>query len=258
MFTKFDNKYGKYKFMFQQLVKRNFKRKYKGTFLGMAWSVLAPLLTLLVMRIVFTKFFGGMEHYTTFLFCGNLVFAFFNDSTSRGMDSLVSNADIFSKINVPKYLFLFAQNVESLINFGLTFGVFLIFVAIDGVTFTWSFFLLLLPIISLIILNLGVGLIISALMLFFRDMQYLWSIFTMLLMYASAIFYDVAQFGAEYEKLFLINPVYQVIKYFREIVLYNTIPSLAYHGLMFGTAILFLVVGMCIYKKFNWKFLYYV
>lgn len=112
-------KYTRYRFLFEELVKRDFKKKYKRTVLGMLWSVLSPLLMLLVMRLVFTHFFGRhIEHYTTFLFCGNLVYTYFNESTSQGMMSLMGNASIFTKVNVPKYLFLFSKNVQTLINFG--------------------------------------------------------------------------------------------------------------------------------------------
>ena len=137
------NKLREHSFLFTELVKRDFKKKYKRTYLGMLWSVLSPLLTLLVMRVVFTQFFGrSMEHYTTYLFCGNIVFSFFNEASNGGMTSLLSNSAIFTKINIPKYLFLFSRNVSSLINFALTFVVFFIFCIIDGVTFTPYFLLL--------------------------------------------------------------------------------------------------------------------
>ena len=123
-----------YQFLFEELAKRDFKKKYKRTVLGMAWSMLSPMLTLLVMRLVFTQFFGrNMEHYTTYLFCGNLVYSFFNESTSQGMTSLMENASIFTRDNVPKYLFLFSKNVQTLINFGLTLIVFFIFCLLEPV-----------------------------------------------------------------------------------------------------------------------------
>ena len=123
-----------YQFLFEELAKRDFKKKYKRTVLGMAWSMLSPMLTLLVMRLVFTQFFGrNMEHYTTYLFCGNLVYSFFNESTSQGMTSLMENASIFTRVNVPKYLFLFSKNVQTLINFGLTLIVFFIFCLLEPV-----------------------------------------------------------------------------------------------------------------------------
>ncbi len=245
-------------FLFSELVKRDFKKKYKRTYLGMLWSVLSPLLTLLVMSIVFTKFFGNdIPHYTIYLFCGNIVYSFFSDATSGGMGSLLGNSAIFSKINVPKYLFLFSRSITSLINFGLTLGVFLIFCIIDRVPFSFSFLGLIFPIACLIIFNLGVGLILSALFVFFRDLQYLWNVFTMLLMYMSAIFYDPARFG-DLERLFLLNPVYVYIKYFRIAVLDGHLPSLQFHALALFYALAAFGIGALIYKKCNHKFLYYI
>ena len=248
-----------YQFLFEELVKRDFKQKYKRTILGMAWSVLSPLLTLLVMSLVFSHFFGrGMEHYTIYLFCGNLVFSFFNESTTQGMGSLLSNAPIFTKVNVPKYLFLFSRNIQTLINFALTLCVFFFFCILDHVVFTWKFIMLLYPILLLLLFNIGVGMILSALFVFFRDIQYLWGVFTMLLMYMSAIFYTVDTFPAKIQRLFLANPIYVFIKYFRCIVLEASIPSLQFHLLLLIETALVLGIGALIYKKYNTKFLYYV
>lgn len=249
----------RYQFLFEELVKRDFKKKYKRTILGMAWSVLSPLLMLLVMRLVFTQFFGrGMEHYTTYLFCGNLLFSFFNEASSQGMQSLMGNAGIFTKVNVPKYLFLFSKNVQTLINFGLTLCVFFVFCILDDITFTWKFILLLYPIVCLILFNIGVGLILSALFVFFRDIQYLWSVFTQLLMYMSAIFYTIDGYSPMVQNLFLLNPLYLFIRYFRKIVIDATIPSIWFHLLMLADVVIVLGIGCWMYKKYNTRFLYYV
>ena len=246
-------------FLFEELVKRDFKKKYKRTVLGMAWSLLSPLLSLLVMRLVFTQFFGRTTpHYTTYLFCGNLVFSFFSESTNQGMSSLMGNAHIFTKVNVPKYLFLFSKNVQCLINFGLTLCVFFVFCALDHITFTWRFILLLYPICCLVLLNIGIGLILSALFVFFRDIQYLWSVFTQLLMYASAIFYSIDNYSPKVQRLFLANPVYVIIKYSRVIVIEASVLSPTYHLLMAAEALLALGLGCWMYKKYNHQFLYYV
>ncbi len=172
------SKMRRYQFLFEELVKRDFKKKYKRTVLGMIWSVLSPLFTLLVMRLVFTQFFGrNTPHYTTYLFCGNLIFSCFSESSSQGMQSLMGNAGIFTKVNIPKYLFLFSKNIQTFINFILTLGVFFIFCILDKITFTWKFIFLLYPIVCLVLFNIGVGLVLSAWFVFFRDIQYLWSIF---------------------------------------------------------------------------------
>lgn len=248
-----------YQFLFEELVKRDFKKKYKRTVLGMVWSVLSPLLTLLVMKLVFTQFFGrNTLHYTTYLFCGNLIFSYFSESTSQGMSSLMGNASIFTKVNIPKYIFLLSKNVQTLINFGLTLCVFFIFCVIDKITFTWYFVLLLYPIGCLVLFNLGVGLILSALFVFFRDIKYLYDVFLKLLMYMSAIFYTVDHYSPEVQDLFLLNPVYLFIRYFRKIVIEATIPTVWFHLLMAADVIIALGLGCWMYKKYNTKFLYYV
>lgn len=252
-------KFQKYQFLFEELVKRDFKKKYKRTVLGMAWSILSPLLTLLVMRLVFTQFFGrGTPHYTTYLFCGNLVFAYFSESTREGMSSLMGNARIYSKVNVPKYLFLLSKNVQTLINFGLTLCVFFVFCIFDNIAFTWKLVCLIYPTVCLVLFNIGVGLILSAMYVFFRDVQYLWSVFTQLLMYMSAIFYTIDQYSVRIQYLFLVNPVYLFIRYFRKIVIETSIPSVWFHGLMVFDVLVVLGIGCWMYKKYNTRFLYYV
>lgn len=249
----------KHKFLFEELVKRDFKKKYKRTILGMGWSMLSPLLMLLVMKVVFEQFFGrNTPHYTTYLFCGLLVFNWFSESTNSGMRSLYANASIFSKVNVPKYLFLFAGNVQTLINFGLSLLVFFFFCAIDHVDFTWKFLLLGYPMATLLLFNIGVGMILSALYIFFRDMDYLWSVCLQLLMYGSAIFYQIDKMTPGVQQVFLCNPVYRHIAYVREIVLAGTVPDLMTHVTLAGIALVALAVGSFMYKHYNTRFLYYV
>ena len=248
-----------YRFLFEELVKRDFKKKYKRTILGMGWSLLSPLLMLLVMRLVFTQFFGrNTPHYTTYLFCGNLIFSYFSEATKSGLSSLMENAKVFTKVTVPKYLFLFSKNVQTFISFLLTLVIFFLFVAIDHLPFTWKFICLLYPICMLILFNIGVGLILSAMYVFFRDMKYLYDVFLKLLGYMSAIFYTIDKYSAMGQNLFLLNPVYLFIRYFRKIVIEATIPSVWFHLLMLADVTIVLAIGCWVYKKYNHKFLYYV
>lgn len=249
----------KNQFLLEELIKRDFKQKYKRTVLGMFWSILNPLLTLLVMRLVFTTFFGhGIEYYTTYIFAGNLMFSYFKEQTSGGMQSLMANAQIFTKINVPKYMFLLSKSASAVINFVLTLIVFFLFVIIDGVPFHWTVFAIIYPIVMLTVFNLGVGMILSALFVFFRDIGYIYDIFTLLLMYVSAIFYQVDMFPAWIQRVFLLNPVYVAIKYIRVIVIDGNLPSLLFHFLLFLYAGVAIGLGSFIYKKYNHRFLYYV
>ena len=249
----------KNKFIFEELVKRDFNQKYKRTALGAFWSILSPLLTLLVMKIVFTNFFGrNTPHYTVYIFAGNIIFSYFRESTKGGMQSLMSNAHIFTKINVPKYLFILSKNVSAIINFGLTLIVFFCFVAIDRIPFHPRFLMIIYPVITVTMLNIGIGMIMSALFVFFRDIQYLYDIALMLIMYMSAIFYRVDSYSQKIQRLFLLNPVYCAIKYVRVIVIDGNTPSPVYHFLLLFYGVFFLAVGSFIYKKYNHQFLYYV
>lgn len=249
----------KHRFLFEELVKRDFKAKYKRTVLGMAWSVLSPLLTLFVMKIVFTQFFGrNAPHYTIYLFSGNIVMAFFKEATKTGMGSLMNNAKLISKVDIPKPLLLLSRNISALINFGLTLVVYFFFCWMDGITFGWHMLSLVFPIICLTVMNIGVGMILSAMYVFFRDTQYLYDVFLTLLTYLSAIFYQIDRYSPTVQRLFLCNPVYCNIKYFRLVTIDGTIPSLAYHLLCAFYALAALGIGVWIYRKNNHKFLYYM
>lgn len=253
------HKLKKHSFLFQELVKRDFKKKYKRTVLGMVWSLISPLMMLLVMSIVFTQFFGrNTPHYTIYLFCGNIIYSFFKDSTYGGMYSLMQNANIISKINLPKYMFLFSKNVSSLINFGLTLIILFIFVLFDHIAITFKFIMLLYPIFCLILFNIGVGFILSALFVIFKDVQYLYDIFTLIVMYLSAIFYTTDVYPEKIQMLFYLNPLYVYITYFRQIIINGHIPGLATHILCVFYAVLMLVIGCLFYHKYNYKFLYYL
>lgn len=259
MFKSIVSKFKKNQFLFEELVKRDFKKKYKRTVLGMLWSLLSPLCTLLVMSVVFKKFFGpDTPHYTIYLFSGNLVFQFFKESTYGGMGSLMSNSAIITKINLPKYMFLLSKNVASVINFGLTLIIYFLFIAFDGIDFSLRFLSLLYPIACLIVFNIGVGFILSALFVIFKDIQYLYDIFTLLLMYLSAIFYTTNVFSEQAQKLFYLNPLYVYITYFRHVVIDGYIPALPTHFLCAFYAVLALGIGALIYKKYNYKFMYYM
>lgn len=248
-----------YKFLFEELVKRDFKQKYKRTILGMAWSVLSPLLMLCVIATIFGYFFGrNTPHYVLYVFSGQVIFNYYTESTNEGMNSLMSNARIFTKINVPKYLFLFSKNVSALINFGIILLIYFAFIWFDGITFTWKFFALLYPIVCLVFINVGIGLVLSALFVFFRDIQYLYRLFTQIVMYGSAIFYNINSLPQHIQNAFYCNPIFVVICYFRSVVINNTIPELWLHGLLAFYAVSLFSLGCLVYKKYNYKFLYYV
>ena len=253
------NKAKRYQFLFSELVKRDFKKKYKGTVLGVIWSLLAPLLNVLVLALVFTAVFKrGQEHFIIYIFSGTLIMSFYTECTQGCMRALMANASIFTKINVPKYLFMMSKTIQAFINFALTLILFFVFCAFDGIQFGAHMLTLIFPIGCLLVFNFGVGMILAALYVFFRDVEYLYSVFLTLLNYVSAIFYPVNIIPEKFQWLFMLNPVYDYINYFRVVVIDGAIPSLTHHLLCAGFAIVFFAIGCGVYKKCNHEFLYYV
>ncbi len=247
-----------YRFLFEELTKRDFKKKYKRTFLGVLWSVISPFFTFLIQFFIFGSLFGRNDsNFVIYLLTGNLMFHFFQDATNAGMFSMYSNSAVLSKIKVPKTIFLLSSNVASVFNFFLTLLVYFIFMIVCGVSFGPHLLLMIYPILCLIIFNIGISYILSALFVFFRDIQYLYSIVTMLLMYMSAIFYYADSLPDNLQFVFAINPVYRYIAYMRQLVIDATIPSLTSHLLCLGFAVGALLIGYFFHKKTEKNFVYY-
>lgn len=249
----------KHWFLFTELTKRDFKLKYKGTVLGMFWSMLSPLLQLLVMRLVFTELLGkNIPSYSTYLFSGLIIFNYYAEATKGSISALSTNRSIILKIKTPKYLFLLSRNVSALINFLIIIPIYFLFAAFDGISFHFSFFALVYPVILLPAFCIGVGLILSAMQVFFNDTLYLYNIFILLLRYLSAVFYDIRGWSPHIQRLMLLNPVYAFIKYFRLIVIENQIPSFEFHMLLMLYTLIALVIGGIVYKKNNKKFAFHL
>ena len=157
------------KFLLKQLIHRDFKSRYKRTFLGVLWSMLSPLCFFVTQAIVFSKLFGRGEHFLSYLIIGNIVFHYFSDATTNLMFSISANGGIISKINVDKRLFIYSRSISCLINFLLTMIIMFVVSGINGISFNVKFILLIFPIVCLYFLNMGIGYILSVLFVFFKD-----------------------------------------------------------------------------------------
>ncbi len=224
-------------FLLAELIRRDFIKKYKRTTFGILWSALSPLLLLLTMDLVFGTFFGrAMPHYTIYLFCGLLLFNYFSAATRSAMRVLYDNAPIFSKVAVPKHYFLISQSCAQAIDFAVSLLVFFVFVAIDGIEFHARFVWLIYPIVCLYFVNFGIGMFLSTIYIFFRDVSYLWPVITRVIMYASAIFYDPSILPGIMRRLLNCNPLYMCIDYFRQLIIHSTVPGVSTHLVMFAMA----------------------
>lgn len=253
------SRFNKYAFMLKQLVKRDFKSRYSRSNLGIVWSMLSPLAMTSIQALVFAYLLRfDLPHRIVYIVSGNIIFSYFSESTKRGLSSLSDNAPIFTKTNAPKYLFLLSRNAASFINFVIMLGILLIFAALDGLGLHWRYFMLLYPILCLAVFNIGMGLILSAAFIFFRDLQHLYDIVCQILMYLSAIFYTIDRVSESAQWVFYCNPLFVYIRYFRIIIIEGQIPGLWLHLLAAAYALVAIILGGIIYYRQNYKFIYYV
>lgn len=248
----------RYGYLMEQLIRRDFKARYKGTFFGILWSLISPFSIMLVQYIVFSRFFSRTENYAAYLLTGSMIYNFFHDSTVQEMFTLRQNGGIISKINVPKITFFLSKAIACFINFLFVLIIYIIILIITGFPITPYFSGLVFPVTLLFIMNMGIGYILSGLSLFFKDTQYMYSIFTSILTYFCATFYKIEIFPETVQKLFYLNPVYCFITYARTLVLEARLPSFDLHLLCIFYALLAVTAAYLFNKKFSKRFIYYI
>ena len=207
----------KYRELFFQLVSRDIKLKYRRSFLGYLWSMLNPLLTMLVMVIVFSALFSRrVEYFPIYLLIGNILFTFMTGAVSRSLFSVLGNATLLKKIYIPKYIFTLAAVTSELITFLFSLGALVVLIIITRVPLSFRFVFVLIPIVQLYIFCIGLGLFMAQATVFFRDLVYIWSVVSTAWLYASAIFYPVSILpGWLYTIVTRYNPMYFYIAMFR-------------------------------------------
>ncbi len=245
----------KYEFLIKQIVNRDFKVKYKRSILGMLWSLLNPLLTMMVQYVVFSQLFrGNIENFPVYLLSGTVIFGFFTEAVGLALMSIVGNAALITKVYVPKYIYPVTKVLSSLINLLISMVPLLIAMLITGVKITKAFLLIPIIVLCVLVFTIGVGMLLSALMVFFRDIQFLWSIISMLWMYITPLFYPETIIPAQYKFLHTWNPMYYYVKSFRMIIMEGVSPEPKMYMLCAVMAFLSLVLGAFVFKKTQDKF----
>lgn len=249
----------RYKFLIRQLVSRDFKTKYKRSVLGMFWSFLNPLLTMTVQYFIFSTIFKtDIPNYAAYLLIGIVCFNFFSEASNMSLFSILGNAGLITKVYMPKYIYPVTRVLSSVVNLGISLIPLILVCLLTGVHFQKSALLALYFLVCLIIFTLGVCLVLSAAMVFFRDTQFLWSVFSMVWMYATAIFYPESILPEKYRFVLDINPLYHFIKNIRVCILNGVSPEPAVYGQCLLISLLMLLVGAWVFKKNQDKFVLYL
>lgn len=249
----------KYKYLLYVLVVRDIKKKYRRSVLGIVWSMLNPLLMMVITAMVFSTLFRfNVENYVLYLLVGQVVFTFFSEATNFAMGSILENSTLIKKVYVPKYLFPFSRVVSSCVNLLFTIPAILIMMIYTGQIPNWHIISFFLPLMLMLIFCLGVGLILSAGVVYFRDMFHLYGVVLTGLSYATPIFYPEQIIPDKYRFLLDYNPLYYFLHSFREVLYSGGLPS-GENTLMCSLLAFFtLALGVYVFRRAQNHFILYI
>ena len=250
----------KYRCLLYDLVSRDIKTKYRRSVLGIFWSVLNPLLMMLVLSVIFSKVFNqSLQTFTVYYLTGYIMFNFVSESTNFSMVSIIHSAGLIKKVYIPKIVFPLEKCLFSLVNFGFSLIAAIIVFILARVQPTWTMLLFFIPVIYLFIFAFGFSLILATLNTFFRDVGYLYGVFVTLWMYLTPIIYPLTTLPALMQSLIrILNPLYHYVDYFRQVTLYGVIPSLEANLICIAYSLIFLFIGVTVFQKHQNKFIFYV
>lgn len=246
-------------FTISSLVSKDFKLKYRRSILGVAWSVLNPLLMMLVLTAVFSTIFRfSIENYPLYIILGNTLFALMSDSTSSAMYSIIDSSSLIKKVKIEKLIFPIEKVLFQLVNFCISLIAVAIVMAFFRVAPHVSLFMLPVLLVYVLLFSLGIGMALAALAVFFRDVCHLWSVVLTAWTYATPLFYPIDVLPPWMMSLMEFNPMYHFVTYFRDIALYGTVPGLSENLLCLFVAIVTFLIGFFIFRKTEKKFILYV
>jgi ABC-type polysaccharide/polyol phosphate export permease len=234
----------KFRHYLSLMVKRDFITRYRRSVLGVLWSLINPILNMLVLTMVFSLLFRfDIPNFPVYFISGSIVFTFFSEATTLAMGSILGNAGVIKKVYVPKYLFPVSRLFSSLVNFVFAFVAFLVVFIVTGESFQWTMLLIPIPIFFTFVFSLGVGMILSSLAVFFRDITHLYAVLTQLLFFFTPIVYPVSILPERIYYLIHLNPLFHFVSYFRELALDGTLPNLWSNIICAGFALAALSIG---------------
>ncbi len=251
----------RYRPLMRELVVRDLKVKYRRSFLGYLWSLLNPLMMMAVMTVVFSFMFkSNIENFPLYLICGNTLWAFFSESTTMAMSSVLNNGALIKKVYIPKFIFPISRVLSSFVTMSFSLVAILIVMIFTRTPFHWEVILFPIPLVFLLLFCIGVGMILAGLAVYFRDIMHLYGVIMMAWMYATPIFYplDPKVLPENVIAIIKLNPMYHYINFFREIVIYGNIPGPNTWFACISCCVLSLGLGLLIFRRLQHNFILYL
>jgi ABC transporter integral membrane subunit len=250
----------KYIELLRQLVLKDIKLKYRRSYLGYIWSILNPLLMMIVLTVVFSNLFKfDIPNFSAYLLTGQLIFGFVSEATSSSVTAIVHNASLIKKTYVPKYIFVLSKITSSLVNMLFAMIALILVMIFTQVEITLNVLWVPIIFLELYIFSLGLGLILSASTVFFRDIQYLWGVFTSIWMYLTPIIYPVSIISQEYRWWYdNLNPMVNYVEQFRDVILNSQSLSIESLSQGFIISIILLLFGIWFFNRKENEFILYI
>jgi len=244
------NELYKYRQLLKSNVRKEIRGKYKGSFLGVLWSFVNPLLMTLVYAIVFPFLLrGSQENYVTFLVIGILPWTWFTTSIAQGTSTVLVNGNILKKVYFPREILPISVITSGLVNFLISCLIILLFLIFSGIGLSFNIILLPLIVITQYILSLGIILITSSINVYIRDAEYIINFFIMMLFYGTPVLYSMDMFPAKIRMILNLNPMTPIIESYRDIFFYQKLPNFKSLGIVFLASTIILYLGIKVFKK---------
>ena len=253
------NVFFQYKDLLFNLVSRDIKVRYRKSFLGMLWTVLNPLLMMIVMTIVFSTLFKStIDNFPVYFLAGNLIFTLNSEITNNCTYAIIGNASLLKKVYIPKYLFPLSKAGSALVNLMFSLIAMFLVMIILRVPFLPTLLLLPIPIAYAFIFSLGLGLLLSAVTVYFRDIAYFYSVLLLAWNYFTPVFYPIEILPDFARKLMQLNPLYHYIDYMRNLILHGVVPGITENFVCLLMSVMMLVIGVCVFYRKQDNFILYI
>ncbi len=240
----------KFQPLLSELVARDIKIKYRRSVLGVLWTLLNPLFMMIILSVVFSSIFKyDIENFPLYILSGQVIFNFFNDATTSSMTSIIGSAALIKKVYVPKYLFVVSRVFSSFINLMAAFTALIFVMVAMRAELHWTVILAVFPLTMIVTFSLGMGMLLAALTVKFRDIMHLYSVFMTGLMYLTPVIYPMSILPEPVRLVVSLNPLTNIVEMFRDVMFYNAVPT--FSSLLIGIieSIIILVLGMYVFYK---------
>lgn len=249
----------KYSFLLSQLVSKDFKTKYRRSILGVIWSVLNPLMMMLVLSAIFEFVFRhNIDNFPVYLILGQTLFALFSDATNNAMMSIMASSGLIKKVYIPKYIFPMEKVLFAFVNFCVSLIAVSIVLFVSGVQLHLTILFLPLLLVYFLLFTSGVAVFMSCIAVFFRDMLHLYGVLLTVWMYATPIIYPIETLGAKMQFLLQLNPLTHYVVYFRNIVMLGIVPSLRENIICLVVGVFSMLIGFWVFKRQQDKFILHI